>query len=379
MAALDLTLSGAKQAAFDALPPGVQNTLTTMGSVYGELAPAVSLASDVASGKGVSDAAIVGGVAAVAGVTMGPIAGAAVATVGTLGIAAVGAITNLFDALGLYDHPAEYHYTGLVPDTVLPPFGPKDPLWIDVSTLAKLESFELNGDKTASGTVKHPPLSGASIDQATLSLLWNAYAQQRTPAQAAGAHTCANDFERFFCILLARNLQNWANAQAYVPPQKLLLGAVNAWNSSHASTKTLDYAAPSPDVVPTDLRLSLVSMVMGPEGAAYEISMRGKNVQNLPNITVNLGPENSSTVATARKVVTLNLSGLKKPAAPMPLTYQQIAADSGNALNVSAADAAVKAQLAALASARAAAPAGHTKLWLLGGAALAAVAAKYLL
>jgi len=304
---LPTNLTQAQAAAFAALPPDVQKTILTAQTDAATAAPAITLATTIASGSVPSTAAIIGGLAAVATLATGnPLVGATIGAIATFGAAAVQVLTALFDALGLYSHVPSYDYVGFLRACPKPPtpgcandpvpWGPDDPYWIDVSSYDKLDAFYRHGD------ANHPALSG-DFDSSMYDLLDYAFLQAMTPAEAArvtGQNTYTgylneNAWDTYFGTLMILNLQFWANAKAFVPPQQLLSGALQAWNVIHDTSTTRVYAPPAPGIPAASATLSLTEIVLGPTYAPSS----GGQVLDIPPVTVNLGPILPSVVAAA--------------------------------------------------------------------------------
>jgi len=310
---LPTNLTQAQSAAFSALPPSVQATIKSAQTDAATAAPAITLASTIASGGVPSTAEIIGGLAAVATLATGnPLVGATIGAIASIGAVAVGLLKDLFDALGLYSHVASYNYTGFIRtgggavDQV--PWGPGDPFWIDVSTFDKLETFYSHGD------ANHPPLSG-NFDSSMYSLLYYAFVQGMTPAAAAAAtgqnpyrgYLDANAWDAYIATLMIQNLQYWANAKAYVPPQDLLTGALQAWNAIHAPTSTKVYSPPPPGTPACSGLEPLTSLVLGPCGNSVAAAASGGVSVDVPPVTVNLGAILPNVVAAAQQAAAAEL------------------------------------------------------------------------
>lgn len=308
---LNAAATQAQQAAFNALPPTVQATINSVDADVATAAPAIALGQTIASGGVPTEAQIIGGLASVTTLTLGPFAGAAVGAIGAVVAGAEAALESFFSSLGLYDQVPSYHYKGLVrvspvPDRV--PYGPSDPYWIDVSTYAKLMNFYAHGD------AHHPAISGI-FDSSMLNLLEESYLQQMTAAQVAalgypGIYVAQTPFEKYFSVLLAQDLLYWANAQGYVPPRTVLSGAVQAWNNAHSPSTQQTFGPPPSDhdAGGGNMLDSIVSLVVGPQGDSVGAATTG-NVQDIPPVVVNTGAETDA----AKKIVTLHLARTAPP------------------------------------------------------------------
>lgn len=312
---LPTNLTQAQSAAFNALPPSVQATIKSAQTDAATAAPAITLASTIASGGAPSAAEIIGGLAAVATLATGnPLVGATIGAIASVGAVAVGLLTDLFNALGLYSHVSSYNYTGFVrtgggaTDPV--PWGPGDPYWIDVSTFDKLGAFYSHGD------ANHPALSG-HFDSSMYALLYYAFVQGMTPAEAAAAtgqnpykgYLDANAWDAYFATLMIQNLQYWANAKAYVPPQALLTGALQAWNAVHGASATKVYSPPAPGTPSCSGLESLTSLVLGPCGNSVAAAANAGVVVDIPPVTVNLGAILPNVVAAAQEAAAAATQG----------------------------------------------------------------------
>lgn len=308
---LPTNLTQAQATAFAALPFGVQEAIKTAQVDAATAAPAITLATTIASGAAPSPLAIIGGLAAVATLATGnPLVGATIGAIASFSAAAATVLEALFDALGLYSHVPSYSYVGFLrvcPKPPTPgcesdyvPANPQDPYWIDVSSFDKLENFYRHGDDN------HPALSG-NFDSSMFNLLYYAFVQAMTPAEAARVtgqnpytgYLNQNAWDTYFGTLMIANLQFWANAKAYVPPQQLLSGALQAWNAVHDASTTLPYKPPPPGTPVGSATLSLTSIVLGPEGDSVAAAANGGQVNDLAPVTVNLGPLIPSVVAAA--------------------------------------------------------------------------------
>ena len=268
---------------FSQLPPSDQAIVAQAQQLYSTAEPALSLAATIGGGGQPSFEEGVAGLAAVGTVAMGPLAGAAIGAIG-LGVDATGkAMKAVLDALGLGEHKApSWDYTGFVREQIdAVPFGPKDPNWIDVSTTARLNHFFQSGD------ARHPPISG-KYDTGMVSVLDKAFVCKAHPANA---------FEAFLAQLVIDDLQLWANVQGYIPPQKLLAGAVQAWNASHGSSPSLTYTGPRGTTAQVralqspggEAAMSLADLILGPAGQSVDLESGLPYTDPTPT-TVNLGP-----------------------------------------------------------------------------------------
>ena len=285
--------------------------------IAGQAAPAISLAGTIASGKVPSEQEIVGGMAAVATLTMGPVAGAVVGVAGEAALALQSGAQSLFNALGLYDHPLDYNYgVGFIRangvDTI--PYGSADPLWIHLTPESALDTFMSKGDA-------HHPAPAGNYNFEMVGLLGAAYAQQDTTPVAGGRYN-ANAFDKYFSALLAKDIEYWANAQPYIPVRTLLSGAAQAWNLSHSSSKTVTYP-PTPGK--SGILEPVVSQILGPVGV-YATQGTTAGANNEPPLTINLGPAiavpvppKPAALATPQKVITLKL---RPQAAPTPVVIE---------------------------------------------------------
>lgn len=296
-----ISLQQAQQAAFNALPPSVQGVINAGLADASTAAPAIALGQTIASGGVPTEAEVIGGLAAATTLTLGPIAGAAVGAIGAVVAGVQALMTDLFTSLGLYDNAPSYTYIGLLRAGIDPiPFGPTDPFWIDCGSGAKVSNFYFHGD------AHHPALSGG-FNGTMIGLLGMALCRSGIAPLTDGCMPPAvgpptpppSDFERYFAVLLARDLSYWANAQGYVPPRLLLEGALSAWNSSHASTTTDTFAMPTQQQQDQadSSHSNLVSWVLGPAGDAVNRQATG-NWTRSAAITVNTGPSTASTTAT---------------------------------------------------------------------------------
>jgi hypothetical protein len=269
---------------FSQLPASDQALVAQAQQLYSTAEPALSLAATIGSGGQPSFEEGVAGLAAVGTVAMGPLAGAAIGAIG-LGVeAASDAMKAVIDALGLGENKApSWSYNGLLRigyDAI--PYGPKDVRnWIDISTAAKADHFRDYGDAT------HPGLSG-HFDGGMWAVLVKAFVCKAHPANA---------FEAFLAQLVIDDLQLWANCQGYIPPERLLVGAVQAWNASHGSSPSITYSGPPGTTAQVialqspggEQAMSLAELILGPEGQSVTIA-NGHQYQDQPPISVNLGP-----------------------------------------------------------------------------------------
>lgn len=278
------------------LPLQTQSQLAAATQLYGagmqvagQAAPAISLAGTLASGQVPSQQQIVGGMAAVATLTMGPLAGAVVGVAGEAALAVQSGAAALFSALGLYSQPPEWNYgIGLIRadnlDTI--PYGPTDPLWIHLNPESSFESFMSNGDT-------HHPAPAGNFNFYMVGLLGSIFAQLDTRPVQGGRYT-PNAFDRFFYTLLAEDIEYWANAQPYIPVRALLAGAAQVWNLSHSSSQT-DVYPPTPGT--SGILEPVVSQILGPTGVYATEGTSAQNVNNEPPLTISLGSANGTTTA----------------------------------------------------------------------------------
>ena len=318
--------------------PSIQASLTTLTPVQlqavasqlqttaTDAMPAISLAAKVASGGKPSEGDIVGALTATASM-ISPIAGAAMGALGAGVLGFEAALQGLFSALGLYGAPPpEYHYNGLLRVGIdSPPYGPADPLWIDVSTLSKFADITIRNKSFG----PYPPLSGY-VDNQMVNLFGKAFRQLLsksaqykemggvglTPAEVEQLYTAPSDFEKYFYTLFLHDMQLWANAQPYIPPKKLLAAATTLWNGSHADTSTVTFQPTNlsaKGIGGIDTRTPLISDILSPLGDP------SGQMERDPPLTIHTGPVSSAatsagTQVQAQKKITLHLPHGAPPA-----------------------------------------------------------------
>jgi hypothetical protein len=307
------SLGVSAQQAFAFLPPDVQSKLSTASNAFqsaaSSAAPFIALAQQVGAG-GINETQAVGALSLVASTIGGPVAGAAMAAAGGLVLGIETALTQLFDAFGLYDHPAYYTYVGLRRkgiDTV--PYGSTDPDWWHIASSADLSSL-VQGRTVSPATGRTQPALSGQYNIYALTLLATALEQLQTPGSDPNwPHHGLDAFEKFFLPMLVKDLEMWANGSGFIPTRTLLSQAAAAWNASHAEPaatyRPVDYGTPG------YLNNSAVSMVLGGGG-----DLQVGAPTRAPPLSVNLGQALPTAAQWGALAAGLRAANAAHPAAP---------------------------------------------------------------
>lgn len=326
--------SGAAGIALRMLPPDVQSKLNAASASFEDAAataaPLIDIAGSIGAGKGISDEQAVAGLSTIATAVGGPIGGAAMAAAGGLVLGVGVVLKSLFDALGLYDHPAEYHYVGLRRTTDPIPYGKGDPDWWRINSVNALNALMQGHVKSPVSGLIFPAVSGF-YNYLAQAMFLAALQQLQTPgADPKWPHTKLIDFEKFFLPMLIQNFEGWANGSGFVPTRTLLGQAVSAWNATHGTSPSVTFS-PVDYGAPGYLDNPIPSMILGGYG-----DLNTQTSTRSSPISINMGPLIQRPVAarviTPKKTVLIHQGAPGSAAPPVPVAAMVATASKASLL-----------------------------------------------